>query len=87
MASTPPSESQEDMQKRMAHYIETKRYLDEPEVLPWYKKDLTEIKPHTGELFENYCHVPPAEVEMHIKKIVRLPPFLFQMHVDSQTAR
>jgi hypothetical protein len=84
MDPTPPAESQEDMQKRMAHYIDTKRYLDEPEVLPWYKKDLTEIKPYTRELFENYCHIAPAEVAAHIKKIVRMPPLIFQMHADSQ---
>jgi hypothetical protein len=70
-----PGETQEDTQKRIAGYIETKRYLDEPEVLPWYRKDLTEIRPHTRELFENYCHIAPAEVEAHIKKIVRISTY------------
>jgi hypothetical protein len=72
MAQTPPAESQEDLQKRLAHYIEIKKYIDEPEVLPWYKKNLTEIKPQTRQLFEDYCHIAPTEVEAHIRKIVRI---------------
>jgi SAM-dependent methyltransferase len=72
MAQTPPAESQEDIQKRLAYYIEIKKYIDEPEVLPWYKKDLGEIKPQTRQLFEDYCHIAPTEVEAHIRKIVRI---------------
>jgi hypothetical protein len=76
MAQTPPTETVDEVQKRLAHYIEIKKYVDEPEVLPWYKKDLTELRPHTRELFEDYSHIAPTEVEAHIRKIVRIPSYL-----------
>lgn len=59
-----------DMHKKLAQIVETKQYIDNPGLLPWYKKELAEIKPHTRDLFESYSHVPPAEVEAHIRKIV-----------------
>jgi hypothetical protein len=65
-----------EMHKKLAQIVETKGYIDQPELLPWYKKDLTEIKPHTRDLFENYSHVAPAEVEAHICKIVSSLPMV-----------
>jgi hypothetical protein len=76
-----------EMQKKLAEYIETKRYIDEPEILPWYKKDLTEIKPPARELFEKYSHVSPAEVESHIKRIVRTSRCLHHRRSNMSTAR
>jgi hypothetical protein len=73
MAQATPTESLEETHKKLAHYMETKRYLEEPEVLPWYKKNLDEVKPRTRELFENYSHIAPAEVESHIRKTVSIP--------------
>lgn len=68
--NAPATESIDDLHKKLAHAVETKQYIDNPEILPWYKKDLGEIKPHTRELFENYSHIPSEEVESHIRKIV-----------------
>lgn len=76
MAQSTPAEGSpeymQEMQKKLAEYIDTKRYINEPEILPWYKKDLAEIKLPARELFEKYSNVAPAEVESHIKKIVRV---------------
>jgi hypothetical protein len=60
MAEATPTESLDEIHKKLAHYVETKRYIEEPEVLPWYKKNLDEIKPRTRELFEKYSHIAPA---------------------------
>jgi SAM-dependent methyltransferase len=73
MAEATPTESLDEIHKKLAHYVETKRYIEEPEVLPWYKKNLDEIKPRTRELFEKYSHIAPAEVENHIHKTVSMP--------------
>lgn len=70
--AAPAKDPTEEMRKKVAHWLTTKRYVDEPEVLPWYKKDLPEIKPHTSELLENYSNVGPAEVELHLRKVVCL---------------
>ncbi|KAL5119572.1 hypothetical protein ACEQ8H_002418 [Pleosporales sp. CAS-2024a] len=59
----------EDMRKQLAEFFETKRYIDEPEVFPWFKKDIVEIKPPAREIFEKYSHIAPAEVELHIKTV------------------
>jgi hypothetical protein len=74
MAQTAPAEGfPEEMHRKVKHYIDTKRYIEEPELLPWYKKDLDELKPRTRELFEKYCHIAPAEVETHVRAVVSLP--------------
>jgi SAM-dependent methyltransferase len=74
MSQTAPVEgSPEDTHQKLKHYIDTKRYIEEPEILPWYKKDLHELKPRTRELFEQYCNIDPASVETHIKTVVSLP--------------
>jgi hypothetical protein len=61
--ATLAASSQEDMREKLAEVMESKRYIEEPEILPWYKKDVDELKPRTRDLFENYSHVAPAEVE------------------------
>jgi SAM-dependent methyltransferase len=67
--NTPADGSVEDIREKLAHWVETKRYIEEPEILPWYKKELNEIKPQTRDLFEQYSSIAPAEVESHIKKV------------------
>jgi hypothetical protein len=62
--------SEQDMREKLEKIMNSKSYIEKPEILPWYKKDLEELKPRTRDLFENYSHVPSAEVESHIKKIV-----------------
>lgn len=69
--NTSAEESIDEVHKRLAHAVETKAYVDNPEILPWYKKDLSEIKPHTRDLFEKYSHIAPDDVETHIRTIVR----------------
>ena len=50
-------------------YLKDKTWVDHPEVLPWYAKDLVDLQPTTKELFETYSKVPPAEVVPHITQI------------------
>jgi hypothetical protein len=80
MADTTPAEGSpeymQQMQKKLAEIIDTKKYIDEPGLLPWYKEDLPEMKPPARELFEKYSNVAPAEIESHIKKIVRMQVYL-----------
>ncbi len=40
--------------------------------VPWYFKELANLSPACRELFENYSHVPPEEVDSHIYELVRL---------------
>ena len=73
MAHTTPAEgSSEDIHNKIARWVETKRYIEEPEILPWYKKHLDELNPRTRELFETYSNIPPADVESHVKNVVSL---------------
>ena len=63
-------------------YLKDKTWVDNPEVLPWYVKDLVDLQPKTKELFETYSKVPSDEVVPHITdirnkafKIVSLQPY------------
>lgn len=49
--------------------IATKAYVDNPELLPWYTKDVEEPKPAVRDLFENYSKVPSTDVVTHIKHV------------------
>ncbi len=44
--------------------------------VPWYLKELANLSPACRELFENYSHVPPEEVNSHIYELVRLENIL-----------
>ncbi|KAH8722748.1 hypothetical protein GQ44DRAFT_658035 [Phaeosphaeriaceae sp. PMI808] len=57
------------MHKKIAHWVETKRYVDEPEILPWYMKDLGDLDFRARDLLENYSNVPQVEVEAHVRKV------------------
>lgn len=50
-------------------YLKDKTWVDQPEVLPWYVKDLEDLQPKTKELFEVYSKVPADEVVPHITQI------------------
>ncbi|KAJ8119119.1 hypothetical protein OPT61_g7 [Boeremia exigua] len=50
-------------------HLKDMTWVDQPEVLPWYVKDLTDLQPTTKELFETYSKVPPDEVVSHITQI------------------
>ncbi|EUC31637.1 hypothetical protein COCCADRAFT_27694 [Bipolaris zeicola 26-R-13] len=49
--------------------IATKAYVDNPELLPWYTKDVEEPEPAVRDLFENYSKVPSTDVVTHIKHV------------------
>ncbi|KAF1849497.1 uncharacterized protein K460DRAFT_385292 [Cucurbitaria berberidis CBS 394.84] len=49
--------------------IASKAYVDNPELLPWYKTDIIELKPETRDLFEKYSKVPSDDVIPHIKGV------------------
>lgn len=51
------------------NYLKDKTWVENPELLPWYTKDLVELEPKTRELFETYSKVPSDEVVPHIKSI------------------
>jgi hypothetical protein len=70
MAQSTAADPKEELQKMIAEYIKTKRYVEEPDLLPWYKKNVQEIKPRTRKLLETYSNIPAAEVELHVKKVV-----------------
>lgn len=72
MAQSIAADPQEELHKKVAYYVETKRYVDEPELLPWYKKELGELKPRTRELLEKYSNIAPADVEPHVHRVVSL---------------
>ncbi len=50
-------------------YLKDKMWVDQPEVLPWYVKDLEVLQPKTKELFETYSQVPTDGVVSHITNI------------------
>jgi hypothetical protein len=85
--ATSPESSQEDVRKKLAEIMESKQYVEEPEILPWYKKDVDELKPRTRDLFENYSHVPSAEVESHLRNIVSTTALFPLSQSNTSTAR
>ncbi|KAH7068255.1 hypothetical protein BKA63DRAFT_423186 [Paraphoma chrysanthemicola] len=67
--NAPTQESQSQAAERISKILETKEYIDNPEILPWYRKELDEIKPRTRELLETYSKIPSADVEAHVHKV------------------
>ncbi|KAF9692920.1 hypothetical protein EKO04_009244 [Ascochyta lentis] len=61
--------STQEKPNAVEQYLKDKRWIDEPEVLPWYIKDLVDLEPKTKELFETYSKVPSDEVVAHITQI------------------
>lgn len=49
--------------------IATKAYVNNPELLPWYTKEVEELKFDVRDLFENYSKVPSADVVGHIRHV------------------
>lgn len=50
-------------------YLKDRTWVDNPEVLPWYVKDLVDLQPKTKELFETYSKIPSNDVVSHITQI------------------
>jgi phenolic acid decarboxylase len=63
------AEAAQDNPNAVEQYLKDKRWIEEPEVLPWYVKDLVDLEPKTRELFETYSKVPSDKVVSHIKQV------------------
>ncbi|KAF1946018.1 hypothetical protein EJ02DRAFT_395360 [Clathrospora elynae] len=68
-AATPAQDAVQQERNAVEQTIVTKAYVDDPELLPWYTKELEEPKPATRELFEKYSKLPSAGVVLHIKQV------------------
>ena len=69
---TEPIPAKDDAQAErnaVERIVLTKAYVEEPELLPWYTKELEEPKPAVKGLFESYSKVPPTDVVAHIKHV------------------
>lgn len=61
-----------DEHARVEDCLKTKKYLDEPNALPWYHKNPPKMDPETLDLLENYSEIASTDVLHHIKKVVSL---------------
>lgn len=70
MSEQAPDRNATQEERRAAEQIiVTKAYVDNPELLPWYTKDIEEPKPAVRDLFESYSKVPSTDVVTHIKHV------------------
>jgi hypothetical protein len=42
----------------------------DPKSFPWYMEDLSSLSEPARRLLEEYSHIPPEEVEGHVKSMV-----------------
>jgi hypothetical protein len=61
--------AEQEERNEVEQIIATKAYVDNPELLSWYTKDIAELKPAVRDLFENYSKVPSTDVVAHIKHV------------------
>lgn len=72
MTDKSPSENtQAEEAARVKQILDSKSYVDNPESLPWYQKDVPEIKPKTRDLLKEYSKIDPSDIDTHVKKVVR----------------
>ncbi|CAO2651828.1 Nn.00g001110.m01.CDS01 [Neocucurbitaria sp. VM-36] len=70
MSQAAPTEDPHEKERTAVEQVlSSKAYVDNPELLPWYKKDIEELKPATRDLFEKYSKVPPDDVTSHITQV------------------
>lgn len=69
MTEAAPARDAAEERSAVERIVALKAYIDEPELLPWYTKELEEPKPAVRDLFENYSKVPPTDVVAHIKHV------------------
>jgi hypothetical protein len=69
MADSIPAQATQGKGDFVQQLMDDKRWVEEPELMPWYVKELTELEPATRKLFETYSNVPSDEVVSHIKKV------------------
>ncbi|KAF2470122.1 uncharacterized protein BDR25DRAFT_304076 [Lindgomyces ingoldianus] len=60
---------QEGVAKLIQEIPKDYQNIKNPEDIPWFVKELTNIKPDARDLFENYCKIPSEDVVPHIKQI------------------
>lgn len=65
----PRRDATQEERNALEQIVATKAYVDNPELLPWYTKEIEELKPDVRDLFENYTKVPSADVVGHIKHV------------------
>jgi hypothetical protein len=67
--AAPTQDPAQEERSRVEEVVATKAYVEDPELLPWYTKELEEPSPATRDLFEGYSRVPPADMITHIKRV------------------
>ena len=65
----PNTDATREERSAVEQIVATKAYVDNPELLPWYTKEIEEPKPDVRDLFENYSKVPAADVIGHIRQV------------------
>ncbi|KAI4704346.1 hypothetical protein J4E81_001412 [Alternaria sp. BMP 2799] len=65
----PVQDPAQEERSRVEQVVATKAYVKNPELLPWYTKQLEEPSPETRDLFESYSRVPAADIITHIKRV------------------
>lgn len=69
----------------LEQYLKDGSWVDRPEVLPWYTKDLIDLEPKTDELFEIYSKVPPDKVVSHITQIRNKAFKIVSIHIQNMS--
>jgi hypothetical protein len=67
--ATPAHDPAQEERQKVEQIVANKEYVNKPELLSWYTKELEVLKPATRELFEQYSKVPSEEVVAHIKHV------------------
>ncbi|CAN9227992.1 unnamed protein product [Alternaria alternata] len=67
--AAPVQDSAQEERSSVQQILETKEYEKNPELLPWYTKELEEPSPATRNIFEKYSKIPPGDVVTHIKRV------------------
>lgn len=67
--AAPVQDSAQEERSSVQQILEAKEYEKNPELLPWYTKELEEPSPATRNIFEKYSKIPPGDVVTHIKRV------------------
>jgi hypothetical protein len=67
--AAPPQDPAQDERRSVEQIVATKAYVENPELLPWYTRELEEPSPETRDLFEGYSKIPGADIVTHIKRV------------------
>ncbi|KAL1798332.1 hypothetical protein ACET3X_002369 [Alternaria dauci] len=67
--AAPVQDPAQEERSSVEQILTTKAYEQNPELLPWYTKELEEPSPAVREIFEKYSKIAPADVVTHIKRV------------------